>query len=166
MGTPEEWARHYGAQAGVAVADDVLGLFGLGGFAGGKFKDSFVDMINAGADVSNDVYGTRFGHMRGDMLQARAVIDDEGRVIEVSPTSAPVALAEPVAATPVTSAVSDSTVGATTGAGTTVIELEGGKVYDADDLVKLNEHLGDVEFRVKKIEDDSIAPPGAGVGLI
>lgn len=79
LGTPQEWAIHFGSMAAQEFAGDALGLLGLEDLANIKFSESFVNLFNAGADTSNDIWGTRFGHINQDSAQPLSLLDDEGR---------------------------------------------------------------------------------------
>lgn len=235
MGTPEEWATHFGQQAAYAIADEGLGLFGLDGLINKPLRQSLVDLVNAGVPYANDALkphrpamgqvglgGFYFGELSTGALQPVALLDDEGRrtgtklaadtgvaaatpqVVAEEPTidAEPVAdlsdgpedpdfddlgelpdgpdvdddetgdgpavasMAPDVATDAPVLDTSDTSAASTVGGGTTVIELEGGKVYAAEDLEKVNGRVDKVEFRVKKLEDDQTADVNSGVSLL
>ncbi|WP_157464336.1 transglycosylase SLT domain-containing protein, partial [Corynebacterium lipophiloflavum] len=182
MATPAEWAQHFGQQAGVALADDALGLVGLGGLIGKPLRGSFVDLVNAAVPLANDaVAGTgsqfRFGTLSASALQPVALLDDEGRrtgtKLAAAPTLADAEPATPLVSSPPPSvATTAPQVDNTPASGTTapgaknVIVLEGGKVYPAEELEKLNGRVDDVEVRVKKVEENQVADVTAGVSLM
>lgn len=152
MGTPGEWGAHFGGMALESTADDLLGLVGMGGFVGGKLNGHTVGLLNA--------IGATFGlgSTSGDVLSAPRLLDDDGRVLQASTATvaapAPTPSPESLTATPATGAAG----GGGGGGSTTVIELEGGRVYAAEDLEQLNGKVDGLEVRVKKVEDDQTAP--------
>lgn len=84
MGTPEEWAQHFGSMAAVSFADDALGLLGLGGIVGQPFNEPFTNLVNAAADTANMFLGNegipfRFGHLDRHALVPVDILDGEGR---------------------------------------------------------------------------------------
>lgn len=81
FGRPDQWATHFGGMAAAGVANDVLGLFGLDGIIGGSLKQSFVDLVNAGADTASAQTGYPVGHIHTGSLQPVAVLDDNGLVV-------------------------------------------------------------------------------------
>ncbi len=81
FGRPDQWATHFGSAAVAGVANDVLGLFGLDGIIGGSLKQSFVDLVNAGADTASAQTGYPVGHIHAGSLQPVAVLDDNGIVV-------------------------------------------------------------------------------------
>lgn len=218
MGTPEEWATHFGQQAAYALADEGLGLFGLDGMINKPLKQSLVDLVNAAVPHANDALkphrsnmskvglgGFYFGNLSTNALQPVALLDDEGRrtgtklaadtgvaaatpkVVAEEPEvdepeagdlpdgpdgldpddTPPVASTAPTVATDAPKIdTSETSTASTAGGGTVVIELEGGKVYAAEDLEKVNGKVDKVEFRVKKLEDDQTAGVTSGVSLL
>lgn len=81
FGRPDQWAAHFGGMAAAGVANDILGLFGLDGIIGGSLKQSFVDLVNAGADTASAQTGYPVGHIHTGSLQPVAVLDDNGLVV-------------------------------------------------------------------------------------
>ena len=67
MGSWQEYFQHYGGEYGTAEGDWLLSQVGLGGILGGKFKDSFADLLIATA--------------QSPLLAAPPILDDQGRVI-------------------------------------------------------------------------------------
>lgn len=151
MGTPGEWGAHFGGMALESTADDLLGLVGMGGFVGGKLNDHTVGLLNA--------IGATFGlgSTSGDVLSAPRLLDDDGRVLQASTTASVAAPAPTSSPESLTSTGNSGGVGGVGGGSTTVIELEGGRVYAAEDLEQLNGKVDGLEVRVKKVEDDQTA---------
>ena len=165
MGSPHEWAAHFGSQAATAFADDVLSLVGLGGIAGGRLKPSLVNLLNVGADNLNDVYETRFGHVREDTFAPVSLLDDEGRAVgtrlerlEEQVADIPARSPETVAPDPAVKPVSE-----------VVVQVDGDAVsVDTMNtaLGRLEKELGGVKIRVEKIENAQTASVVAGVAGI
>ena len=182
MGSPQEWALHYGAQAAATAGDDLLGLVGLGGIIGSTPNESLLDLLQVGAQNLNDVYGWDLPVLSGEELQPMAVIDDDGRVIGTvieeadieAATAEPVEVAETVdTAVATATRAADEAPAPTTAASASasegrqiVLQIEGDAVSvetlqkAADDL---SERLGDVTIRVEKLEGQMVASVVSGV---
>lgn len=165
MGYPHEWAAHFGSQAATAFADDALSLVGLGGIAGGRLKPSLVNLLNVGADNLNDVYGTRFGHVREDTFAPVSLLDAEGRAVgtrlerlEEQVADIPARSPETVAPDPAVKPVSE-----------VVVQVDGDAVsVDTMNtaLGRLEKEIGGVKIRVEKLENAQTASVVAGVAGI
>ena len=167
QGSWQEYFQHYGGQYGTAQGDWLLSQVGLGGIIGGKFKDSFANLLIETA--------------QSPLLSAPAILDDSGRVIGTqltSETAAPTmtAAVEPelteLAPVPVV-AVPDESIdleAEPSAAGTKVtVEIPEGKTAITVDefkeiLVRIDERLDEVEIAIDGQADP--APLGLGVGGI
>ena len=172
IGSPEEWALHYGSAAGASMLDDALGLFGLDGIVGGTLKDSFVELVNQSANYTNgalDYYGVpgaRFGHISKDSLKPLSVLDNDGRVPKVE-------VAQP-ATVEVNDTVTESKPAVTGdpsgGKQTIIVQLEGDKTYTGEQVKKmfnqLDEKYDSLKFEVEDLKDKNTAPVTSGVGGI
>ncbi|KAA0916466.1 phage tail tape measure protein [Dietzia sp. ANT_WB102] len=166
QGSWQEYFQHYGGEYGTAQGDWLLSQVGFGGIVGGKFKDSFANLLIATAE--------------SPLLSAPPILDDEGRVIgsqlpgstpeAVGTVEAPqaVELAEPPTVTLPDEAIDLDT--APVEAGTKVsIEIPEGKTALSIDefkeiLVRIDERLDSVEIAIDGEADP--APLGLGVGGI
>lgn len=166
QGSWQEYFQHYGGEYGTAQGDWLLSQIGFGGIVGGKFKDSFANLLIATAE--------------SPLLSAPPILDADGRVIGTqlsggATTPAP-AMEVPQAvelAEPPTVALPDEAIDldtAPTEAGTKVsIEIPEGKTALSIDefkeiLVRIDERLDDVEIAIDGEADP--APLGLGVGGI
>lgn len=172
VGTPEEWAAHFGAQAGAGVLDDALGLFGLDGIVGGTLKDSFVELVNQSANYTNagldqaGVGGVRFGHIHKDILKPINLIDDQGRVpkVEVPKVETPdVATATATAAPAATSAASAEPSVERRDGKQIVVKLVPDGNYTGSQVKKMLEEL---QIQVEELKEGQNAPVTSGVGGI
>jgi len=171
QGSWQEYFQHYGGQYGTAQGDWLLSQVGLGGIIGGKFKDSFANLLIAAAE--------------SPLLAAPAILDENGRVIgtqlsgttavpEATPAADLTAVPEASALTaPPVAPMPDEAISLEaepSPAGTQVtVEIPDGKTALSIDefkeiLVRIDERLDDVEIAIDGQADP--APLGLGVGGI
>ena len=168
MGSWQEYFQHYGGQYGTAQGDWLLSQVGLGGIIGGKFKDSFANLLIAAAE--------------SPLLSAPAILDENGRVIgtqlpgtatgAMETTTPVVAEAAELTAPPVVEmpdeALSLETEPSPAGTQVTVAIPEGKTALSIDEfkeiLVRIDERLDEVEIAIDGQADP--APLGLGVGGI
>lgn len=171
QGSWQEYFQHYGGQYGTAQGDWLLSQVGLGGILGGKFKDSFANLLIAAAE--------------SPLLAAPEILDADGRVIGTQ-LSGTTAVPEATPATDLTAVPEASALTAPpvapmpeeaisleaepSPAGTQVtVEIPDGKTALSIDefkeiLVRIDERLDDVEIAIDGQADP--APLGLGVGGI
>ncbi|MCT2299744.1 transglycosylase SLT domain-containing protein [Dietzia cinnamea] len=171
QGSWQEYFQHYGGQYGTAQGDWLLSQVGLGGIIGGKFKDSFANLLIETA--------------KSPLLAAPEILDADGRVIgtQLSGTTAvpEAASATDLTAVPEAAALTAPPVAPMpdeainleaepSPAGTQVtVEIPDGKTALSIDefkeiLVRIDERLDDVEIAIDGQADP--APLGLGVGGI
>lgn len=162
MGSPEEFAQHFGTALGLDVADSALGMVGLGGILGGQLNESTRNLLHAIVD----------GPIGGEA----AILDDDGRVIGTKlddPAAVPDDLSGLDMSAPVVPSVDgEADISAEQlPAGTSVtVALPAGKTAYTDEEVKqlideLDQRVDDLEIRVTD-SDNAPAPLGAGVSGI
>lgn len=162
MGSPEEFARHFGTALGLDVADSALGMVGLGGILGGQLNEPTRNLLHAIVD----------GPIGGEA----AILDDDGRVIGTKlddPAAVPDDLSGLDMSAPVVPSVDgEADISAEQlPAGTQVtVALPAGKTAYTDEEVKqmldeLDQRVDDLEIRVTD-SDNAPAPLGAGVSGI
>lgn len=171
QGSWQEYFQHYGGQYGTAQGDWLLSQVGLGGILGGKFKDSFANLLIETA--------------KSPLLSAPEILDADGRVIgtqlsgttavpEATPAADLTAVPEASALTaPPVAPMPDEAISLEaepSPAGTQVtVEIPDGKTALSIDefkeiLVRIDERLDDVEIAIDGQADP--APLGLGVGGI
>ena len=162
MGSWQEYFQHYGGEYGTAQGDWLLSQVGFGGIIGGKFKDSFANLLIAAAE--------------SPLLSAPPILDDEGRVIGTQLQSTSDVAAAPQAAVlaePPTVDLPDDTIDldtapADTGTKVSVEIPEGKTALSIEEfkeiLVRIDERLDNVEIAIDGEADP--APLGLGVGGI
>lgn len=166
MGSPEEFARHYGTAYGLDQADGLLGMVGLGGLVGGQLNEHTKGLLHAMVD--------------GPVGGGADILDDNGRVIGTQLTTntgagaldatAPATADNPVPVVPVDDAAV-SLDAQPSPAGTQVtVTLPAGKTAYTDEEVKslldeLDQRVDDLEIKVDE-SDNAPAPLGAGVAGI
>lgn len=168
QGSWQEYFQHYGGQYGTAQGDWLLSQVGLGGILGGKFKDSFANLLIAAAE--------------SPLLAAPEILDADGRVIgtqlsgtatgAMETTTPVVGEAAELTAPPVVEmpdeALSLETEASPAGTQVTVAIPEGKTALSIDEfkeiLVRIDERLDDVEIAIDGQADP--APLGLGVGGI
>ena len=162
MGSWQEYFQHYGGEYGTAQGDWLLSQVGFGGILGGKFKDSFANLLIATAE--------------SPLLSAPPILDDEGRVIGTQLQNTPDVAVAPQAAVlaePPTVDLPEDTIDLDTApadAGTKVsVEIPEGKTALSIEefkeiLVRIDERLDNVEIAIDGEADP--APLGLGVGGI
>ena len=168
QGSWQEYFQHYGGQYGTAQGDWLLSQVGLGGIIGGKFKDSFANLLIAAAE--------------SPLLAAPEILDENGRVIgtqlsgtatgATETTTPVVAEAAELTAPPVVEmpdeALSLETEASPAGTQVTVAIPEGKTALSIDEfkeiLVRIDERLDEVEIAIDGQADP--APLGLGVGGI
>lgn len=182
MGTPEEWARHFGAAAVQELGSDALGLVGLDGLADITLSDSTVNLLNTAADTLNGMAnagelqlpgGFRFGHAWADMAQPVSILDDNGRIAktdtaQVSDTAEAVADTPAVSGSGTAGGTSGSTGGTSGSTGGTTLVLKVPNVTDElrDQVKAINDKTTDLEVKVEKLEEDQTAAVTDGLSMI
>ncbi|WP_344393404.1 hypothetical protein, partial [Dietzia cercidiphylli] len=163
MGSPEEFAQHFGTALGLDVADSALGMVGLGGILGGQLNDSTRNLLHAIID----------GPIGGEA----ALLDDDGRVIGTKLDDPAAAVPDDLSGLDMSAPVVPSVDGEADisaeqlPAGTSVtVALPAGKTAYTDEEVKqmldeLDQRVDDLEIRVTD-SDNAPAPLGAGVSGI
>lgn len=171
QGSWQEYFQHYGGEYGTAQGDWLLSQVGLGGIIGGKFKDSFANLLIETA--------------QSPLLAAPEILDAEGRVIgtqlpaaqaEQAPTVAPVAGAETLAAD--MTGLADAREAETdeeappTGEKTIQVEVtlpEGKTAFTVEEvegmLRTIDEDVDEIKIKVNRMESES-ASVTAGVDLM
>ncbi|MGN0095037.1 MAG: tape measure protein [Corynebacterium sp.] len=181
LGNAEELAITFGGAAAKEFASDALSLIGLDGLADITLSDSFVDLVNAGADTANQVWGTRFGHIDKDVLQPQVLVDDTWRVAKTESAQDVTAAAEAVETDRAEPTVEESpsliedvdntpepgsAISAQADTTTVNVTLEG-DAYSADEveelIKKLNESVDGVDVRVERLEKAQMATVVAGI---
>lgn len=163
MGSPEEFAQHFGTALGLDVADSALGMVGLGGILGGQLNESTRNLLHAIVD----------GPIGGEA----AILDDDGRVIGTKLDDPTAAVPDDLSGLDMSAPVVPSVDGEADisaeqlPAGTQVtVALPAGKTAYTDEEVKqlldeLDQRVDDLEIRVTD-SDNAPAPLGAGVSGI
>ncbi|MFN7241693.1 MAG: phage tail tape measure protein, partial [Dietzia cercidiphylli] len=163
MGSPEEFAQHFGTALGLDVADSALGMVGLGGILGGQLNESTRNLLHAIVD----------GPIGGEA----AILDDDGRVIGTKLDDPAAAVPDDLSGLDMSAPVVPSVDGEADisaeqlPAGTQVtVALPAGKTAYTDEEVKqlideLDQRVDDLEIRVTD-SDNAPAPLGAGVSGI
>ncbi|WP_206681794.1 tape measure protein, partial [Dietzia sp. DQ12-76] len=100
MGTPEEFAQHYGQQVGAELLDGALGLVGLDGLIGGQWKQSIRDFAEVGGwelpgfgptpllDGDGRVPGTRLERVETAVAESTEAATTEAAVAVAGATQA------------------------------------------------------------------------------
>ena len=163
MGSPEEFAQHFGTALGLDLADSALGMVGLGGILGGQLNESTRNLLHAIVD----------GPIGGEA----AILDDDGRVIGTKLDDPAAAVPDDLSGLDMSAPVVPSVDGEADitaeqlPAGTQVtVALPAGKTAYTDEEVKqmldeLDQRVDDLEIRVTD-SDNAPAPLGAGVSGI
>ncbi|WP_206473650.1 phage tail tape measure protein [Dietzia sp. KRD202] len=163
MGSPEEFAQHFGTALGLDVADSALGMVGFGGLLGGQLNESTRNLLHAIVD----------GPIGGEA----AILDDDGRVIGTKLDDPAAAVPDDLSGLDMSAPVVPSVDGEADitaeqlPAGTQVtVALPAGKTAYTDEEVKqlideLDQRVDDLEIRVTD-SDNAPAPLGAGVSGI
>ncbi|MBB1033401.1 phage tail tape measure protein [Dietzia sp. CQ4] len=101
MGSPEEFAQHYGQQVGAELLDGALGLVGLDGLIGGTWKQSIRDVADAGGwelpgfgptpllDDDGRVLGTRLERVEAAVAESTEAATTEAAVAVAGAKEAP-----------------------------------------------------------------------------
>lgn len=162
QGSWQEYFQHYGGQYGTAQGDWLLGQVGLDGIIGGKFKDSFANLLIEAAE--------------SPLLSAPAILDDDGRVLGTQldgATTGPAvpddAAITPVPVTPMpTETVGLEAEASPAGTKVEVVIPDGKSALSIEEfkeiLLRIDERLDDVEISIDGQADP--APLGLGVGGI
>lgn len=140
QGSWQEYFQHYGGEYGTAEGDWLLGQVGLGGILGGKFKDSFANLLIETA--------------QSPFLAAPEILDDDGRVIGTQLKSQEQAQAVPAASA---ETLTPESVGDTAG---NVVEVsvslpEGKSAFTAEEveemLGKIDEDVDEIRVKVDRL---------------
>lgn len=163
QGSWQEYFQHYGGMYGTAQGDWLLGQVGLGGILGGKFKDSFANLLIETA--------------QSPLLAAPEILDGDGRVIgtqlpsEQGETLSPASGTDTLTADLSTMAdarEADTDEQAPSGEKTVVIEVEGTHI-SLEELEKtmgeLGGELNGVKIEVRNMKDQA-ASVTDGVDLL
>ncbi|ATW62932.1 tail length tape measure protein [Corynebacterium phage phi674] len=161
IGTPEEWAQHYGAIAAQGLATDALGLLGLEGLADVTLSDSTVDLLNA------------LGHpASADMFQPKSILDDDNRVAKTVQESVSDTVTDSV--TEAVATTDSATDGTTTTVGSksvVTVQVPAGKTaFTADEVretfTTINSKVGDIEVRLETVEDGQASGIDTGITMM